>query len=199
MASSRVSRTMAGMLSRPTAWAARQRRSPMTSSYFSPSSCANHDRLEEADLLDGGLQLLQRLLVEDVPGLLRVRHDRVDRDLGEPGTGHRAQLRLAARPRGRCGGRSRRRRPASAGRPSATAGAGADGDGPCRLIGDSPRRRRRAVAGTGPVGISAPRPRPRPPRGRFFIRRLPATRPHYAFRLTGSLTPRSAISWAASK
>lgn len=52
---------------------------------------------------------------------------------------------------------------------------------------------------TGPVGISAPSPLPRPPRGRFFIRRLPATRPHYAFRLTGSLAPRSAISWAASK
>ena len=37
---------------------------------------ADDDRLEEADLLDRGLQLLERLLVEDVPRLLGVRLDR---------------------------------------------------------------------------------------------------------------------------
>jgi hypothetical protein len=47
---------------------------------------ADHDRLEEADLLDRRPQLLQRLLVEDLPRLLRVRFDRGDRDLPEPRT-----------------------------------------------------------------------------------------------------------------
>jgi len=40
-----------------------------------PGEFAHDDRLEEADLLDRGLQLVESLLVEDLPGLLSVRRD----------------------------------------------------------------------------------------------------------------------------
>lgn len=44
---------------------------------------ADHDRLEEADLLDGGDQFGEGVLVEDLPGLARVGGDGVERQLGE--------------------------------------------------------------------------------------------------------------------
>ena len=53
---------------------------------------AHHDGLEEADLADRELQLLERLLVEDLTRLLRVRLDRGDRQLGEARTRHGRQL-----------------------------------------------------------------------------------------------------------
>src|SRR5262249_14890040 len=70
---------------------------------------AYHDRLQEADLLDRGLELLQRLFVEDLPGLLRVGDDRLDRDLREPGPRYRTQLVVDRRSRpGRGTGLGRR-------------------------------------------------------------------------------------------
>lgn len=125
------------------------------------------DRLEKADLLDRGLQLLQCLLVEDLPGLLRVGHDRADGDLREvrPGTG------------------------ASSG-PDSIAGSGSNGSGAagkalssatCWVasirLGTSSSAVATPDAGTGAVGINAPRPRPSPPRGRFFMPRLPPNQP----------------------
>jgi hypothetical protein len=53
---------------------------------------AYDDGLEKADLLDGGLELLERFLVEDVTRLLRVRLDRRDGQLEETGTRYRCQI-----------------------------------------------------------------------------------------------------------
>ncbi|MDQ0697342.1 hypothetical protein QF048_003784 [Streptomyces sp. W4I9-2] len=59
------------------------------------------DRLEKADFLDGDDQLGQRVLVEYLTGLARVRGDRPDRQLGEVRTGRPGILLGPALRRGR--------------------------------------------------------------------------------------------------
>jgi hypothetical protein len=61
----------------------------------------DHDRLQDADLADGVHQLGQRLLLEVLARLPRVRPDRPDRELREAGTRDREQLRFVRRAGGR--------------------------------------------------------------------------------------------------
>ena len=55
-------------------------------------NAANDDGLENADLLDGGRQFLQIVLIKDLSGLLCVRNDLIDRNFSEGGTGNRQEL-----------------------------------------------------------------------------------------------------------
>jgi hypothetical protein len=50
----------------------------------------NNNGLKEADLLNRGLQLLHRLVVEDLAGLPGVGRDRVDAHLGESSARYRS-------------------------------------------------------------------------------------------------------------
>ena len=99
MLSSAVSRTIAGMVARPAAWAARQRRSPITSWYSGTPGCAgdrpHHDRLHQSELADGVHEFGQCLLVEHLSRLARIALDRRRVDLPVHGTDG-ALLRRAA-------------------------------------------------------------------------------------------------------
>ena len=57
-------------------------------------SLLHHDRLEQADLGDGGGQFFERFLVEGLPRLARIRRDRADRDFLEVRARDLAQSRV---------------------------------------------------------------------------------------------------------
>src|SRR5262249_21760729 len=76
---------------------------------------ANDDGLHEAELADRVLELAQRVLVEDLPRLLRVRLDRVGRDLAVDSSGHRTARRLGCAAAHRPGGTRRQLHRAVAG------------------------------------------------------------------------------------
>ena len=86
-ASSR-SRTSAGIVSRPASRAARQRRSPATSSNVPPGDGPDEHRLQHPALAQRARQRLQRRVVEDAARLLGVGDDHVDRQRAQVvGTG----------------------------------------------------------------------------------------------------------------
>ena len=84
--SSSVSRMIAGIFSSPASWLARQRRSPMTSWYLSPST-TDHDRLHQTEFADRVDQFRECFLVENAARLLRVRLDQARFDLEIDRTG----------------------------------------------------------------------------------------------------------------
>ena len=161
IASSAVSRTIAGIGVQP----GRDRRAqpplPHHQLVAVASSGRHDDRLQHAELAHRVGQLGQRVLVEDLAGLLGVGVDRVDRQLGEAARRRPAQVALVRRSPRRCrwssrpaaastaaGGRrgrsSARRRsgrsaPSSIGRgvrvawPAARSGSAPRGRGPARL------------------------------------------------------------------
>lgn len=85
--SSSVSRTIAGIRSRPASRQARQRRSPMMRLVALGTELPHDHGLEQTDLLDGGHQLGQGVLVEHLTRLARVGRNGIQRQLREVGDG----------------------------------------------------------------------------------------------------------------
>ena len=164
----------------------------MTSSYLSGADLPDHDRLQEADLLDGDLQLLERLVVEDLPRLLRVGHDR-----SRPGS-----RRTARRAPGRA------RSAAAVATEAATGSAGTTGAATTSAVGGgaSAAERRGAGEDAGPArrrdqGAQAPAEPPLDAGAGLMPQRLaPQTAPRTALHAaTPIFAPALAISCAASK
>ena len=61
---------------------------------FTVRNRAHDDRLQDADLFDGGGQFGEILLVEDLTGLLRIGNDLINRNLREGGARNRKQFNL---------------------------------------------------------------------------------------------------------